>query len=90
MKKRVGLLTTQSFGRSLTHYVDVADVAELKSELAKLGARRVALHWRDRIGDGHTEGEIMPLDALTAAHLDWIANAPKDNLRTIAYDRRGE
>lgn len=90
MKKRVGLLTTQSFGRSLTHYVEVADLAELKAELAKLGARRVALHWRDRIGDGHTEGEIMPVDALTPAHLEWVLGAPKDNVRTIAYDRRAE
>ncbi|HVU25470.1 MAG TPA: hypothetical protein VHE13_15185 [Opitutus sp.] len=90
MKKRIGLLTTQSFGRSLTHYVEVASVAELKAELEKLGARRIALHWRDRIGDGHTEGDIMPLESLTQAHLDWVTTAPKDNLRTIAYDRRAE
>ena len=55
MKTRIGLVTTKAMGRSTTTFVEVADVKELGAELAKIGAKRVALFWRDRIGDGHGE-----------------------------------
>lgn len=89
MKKRIGLMTTKPHGRSATTFVEVSTAAELKAELAKLGAKRVAQHWRDRFGDGHTEGGVLPLADLSAANLDWVTNPPRGNTRSIFYDTRG-
>ena len=79
-------MSTKPHGRSTTTFVEVATVAELKLELAKLGAKHVAQHWRDRFGDGHTEGGIFAPDELTDAHFAWVTSAPKDNTRSIFYD----
>jgi len=82
-------MTTKPHGRSTTTFVEIATLAELKSELAKLGAKRVAQHWRDRFGDGHTEGSVFALDELTNAHIEWVTTPPKGNTRSFFYDTRG-
>jgi hypothetical protein len=89
MKTRIGLVSSQAFGRSKTVYVEVADVAELLAELQKAGAQRAVLFWRDRFGDGHTEGVPFPVSTLNDTHFQWAAAPAKDGMRGIFYDRRG-
>jgi hypothetical protein len=89
MKKRIGLLATQPQGRSKTTFVEIDTVAELQAELAKLGAKQLALHWRDRYGDGHTEGAVFPLASLADSHIAWVTSAPTGNTRSIFYDPKG-
>ena len=78
MKTRIALVFPQLHGRSKTTFVEVADVKELSSELAKAGAKRASLFWRDRIGDGHTDGEPFAVAALDDKHFDWAAMQPKE------------
>ena len=73
MKTRIGLITSKTTGRTTTTFVEAADAAELAAELTKIGAQRAALYWRDRIGDGHLEGELFPVASLTAAHFEWVS-----------------
>ena len=89
MKTRIGLVAYQTFGRSKTTYVEVADSAELLAELKKAGAQRAVLYWRDRFGDGHTEGEPFPVTSLNETHLQWAAAPQTDGMRALFYDRRG-
>jgi len=89
MKNRIGLVSSKSFGRSVTKYVEVVDAAELAAELNRLTATRAILYWRDRFGDGHTEGEEFAVSALNDAHFQWLIVAPKDGMRGLFYDRRG-
>ena len=89
MKTRIGLVSSQTFGRSKTTYVEVADTAALLAELKTAGAQRAILYWRDRFGDGHTEGEPFPVAALNDTHLKWVAAPEKDTMRALFYDRRG-
>ncbi len=89
MKTRLGLVSSQTLGRSKTTYVEVADTAELLAELKKAGAQRAVLFWRDRFGDGHTQGEPFPIAALNDTHLQWVAAAEKDSMRALFYDRSG-
>ena len=87
MKTRIGLVSNQGrLGRSATRYVEVADAKELAAELGKLGAKQAVLYWRDRIGDGHTEGEPFAIAALDAKHFAWAAEVPKDGMRGIFFD----
>jgi hypothetical protein len=87
MKKRIGLVSSQSFGRSATKYVEVADVAELAAELQKLGALRAILYFRDRFGDGQTEGAQFEVAALSGTHFDWLTTTPKDGMRGLFFER---
>ena len=89
MKKRIGLLATQPHGRSTTTFVEIETLADLKAELSKLGAMQLALHWRDRFGDGHTEGAIFKIADLADSHIAWVTSAPTGNTRSIFYDARG-
>ena len=83
MKKRIGLVSSQSFGRSATKYVEVADVAELQ----KLGAKRAILYFRDRFGDGQTEGAQFEVSALSGTHFEWLTTTPKDGMRGLFFER---
>ncbi len=89
MKKRIGLLATQPQGRSTTTFVEIETLADLKAELGKLGAKQLALHWRDRYGDGHTEGAVFPVASLADSHIAWVMSAPTGNTRSIFYDPKG-
>jgi len=88
MKKRIGLVTTKGMGRSTTTFVEVADLKDLGAELAKIGAKRVALFWRDRIGDGHTEGEPLAAADLKDTHFAWLTTQPKDGMRGLFCDTK--
>ena len=76
MKTRIALVFPQQLGRSKTTFVEVADVKELSAELTKTGAKRTALFWRDRFGDGHTDGEPFAVAELNDKHLAWAAAQP--------------
>lgn len=89
MKTRIGLVSDQGrLGRSATQYVEVADAKELAAELGKLGAKQAVLYWRDRIGDGHTEGEAFAAASLSDKHFTWAATVPKDGMRGIFFDTK--
>lgn len=88
MKHRILLVTNKSAARSTTKGIDVADLGELSAALAKAGATRVACYWRDRIGDGHTEGAPFPVTGLEAKHFDWLLNGPKDAARALFYETK--
>ena len=89
MKNRIGLVTTKPLGRSTTKFIEVTDLKELSAELTKAGAKRVALFWRDRIGDGHVEGEPFPVAKLDETHFTWVTTQPKDATRALFYDAQG-
>lgn len=89
MKKRIGLVSNQpGLGKSVTKFIEAADAKELAAELGKLGAKQAVLYWRDRIGDGHTEGQPFALSALTDQHFTWAAETPKDGMRGLFYDTK--
>ncbi|MEY2880700.1 MAG: hypothetical protein RLZZ15_3080 [Verrucomicrobiota bacterium] len=83
MKTRIGIVTPQPAGRSKTSFVEAADAKDLVSELNRLGAKQVALFWRDRIGDGHTEGAPFAIKDLTEQHFAWVATPTKDGMRAV-------
>jgi hypothetical protein len=87
MKHRIGLVSSKGFGRSTTAYVEVADVAELAAELKKNNAKRAILYWRDRFGDGQTEGKEFAVDTLSETHFQWLCAVQKDGMRGLFYDR---
>ena len=89
MKTRIGLVLPQPLGRSKTTFVEVADTKELAAELAKAGAKRAALFWRDRLGDGHTEGEPFATADLSDKHFTWVATPPKEGMRALVCDTKG-
>ena len=89
MKTRIGLVSNQGkLGRSITRFVEVADAKELAGELAKAGAKQAVLYFRDRIGDGHTEGAPFAATELSDAHFKWAAEHPKDGMRGIFFDTK--
>ncbi len=89
MKTRIGLVSNQGrLGRSITQYVEVDDAKGLVAELAKVGAKQAVLYWRDRIGDGHTEGQPFAASALGDKEFKWAAEVPKDGMRGIFFDTK--
>jgi hypothetical protein len=87
MKSRIGLVIPQHLGRSKTTYMDVADVDELTAELVKIGAKRAALFWRDRAGDGHVDGEPFAVGEITKMHLIWAASPTnEEGMRGLVCD----
>lgn len=89
MKTRIGLVSNQGkLGRSVTKFVEVAGTVELVEELTKAGAKQAVLYWRDRIGDGHTEGKPFLVTDLTIAQFKWAAETPKDGMRGIFFDTK--
>jgi len=90
MKTRIGLVSNQGrLGRSATRFIEVADLKELAAELTKAGAKQAVLYWRDRIGDGHTEGQPFAIASLTDKHFAWAAEVPKDGMRGLFFDIKG-
>ena len=89
MKTRIGLVSNQGrLGRSVTKFVEVADVKELVAELTSAGAKQAVLYWRDRIGDGHTEGAPFAAADVTEAQFKWAAEHPKDGMRGVFFDTK--
>lgn len=85
MKHRIGLVSSKGFGRSTTKYVEVAGAQELIAEVQKAGGERAILYWRDRFGDGHTEGAEFPVASLNESHLQWLIETPKDGMRGLFH-----
>ena len=89
MKTRIGLVSNQGrLGRSVTKFVEVAGAKELVTELTAAGAKQAVLYWRDRIGDGHTEGTPFAVADLNETHFKWAADHPKDGMRGIFFDSK--
>ncbi|MEO5960831.1 MAG: hypothetical protein ABIR80_17110 [Opitutaceae bacterium] len=95
MKKRIGLFTSKNTKKkhdattTTTSHVEVDTVAELTAKLTQLGAQRVGLLRRDRLGATHLEGEMMAATDLKVAHLDWITGkAPEFETRGLFYEAR--
>ena len=88
MKNRIGLVSSKSFGHSTTKYVEVADAAEIAAALKNAGATHTILYWRDRFGDGHTEGQEFSPSTLSDTQVQWLIATPKDGMRGLFYDSR--
>jgi hypothetical protein len=88
MKKRIGLITSKSLAKTATTFVEVANAKELVKELTNLGAKRAALYWRDRIGDGHLEGKPFPVDEIEDSHFQWVIGATAPTIRAVYYDAK--
>ena len=83
---RIGLITRDADGKSNTTFVDAADLAELRKSLAGLGAKRAALYYRDRVGNGHIEGATFPVEQLDPARFEWVAEPPPATIRQLYYE----
>ena len=68
--------------------VDVDDVAGLRRELDKRGAKRWARYWRDALDDGHVEGEFRMLDELSQADFEWLLEKRRFEHRQVLFDTR--
>jgi hypothetical protein len=95
MKKRIGLFTSRKFPKkkddttTTTSYVEVDTPAELAAKLTALGAKRIGLLRRDRLGETHLEGEMFSPSDLTARQVDWLAGvAPQFETRGLFYEGR--
>jgi hypothetical protein len=91
MNKRIALQTHKPGERSHNKrhpikYTEIKDAADLKAKLAGMGAKRIALAWTDRLGDGHREGKIMDVDALTDVHVEWLCKPEPATMRSLYYD----
>ena len=99
MKHRIGLITSKSAAakparsksasKTTTTFVEAATTKELAAELTKLGATRAGLYWRDRVGDGHLEGETFPVAKLADTHFEWVTTAAPAVVRALYYDTKG-
>ena len=83
MKTRIGLFTSKArvkkgAATTTTTYVEVDDVAELTAKLSALGATRIGLLQRDRLGTTSNEGKMFPVSELKPEHLGWLTEEPKE------------
>ncbi len=93
-KQRIGLFTPKaSFSKkkdaatTTTTYVEVATVVELGEALNKLGAKRVGLLKKDRLGATSLEGKMFEVASLKAEHLTWVTEkAPSFETRGLFYE----
>ena len=79
--KRIGLFTENSAKKkkattTVTSYVDVATAQDLITKLVELGAKRVGLLRRDRLGATHLEGAMLPPTGLKPEHMEWVTAKP--------------
>jgi hypothetical protein len=95
MKKRIGLFTSREFPKkkddttTTTTYIEVDTPAELVAKLNALGAKRVGLLRRDRLGGTHLEGTMIAPAELNAGHVDWLAGVvPEFETRGLFYEHR--
>jgi len=94
MKIRIGLFTPNAGKQkgtvktTSTTYVEVSAASELVEKLAALGAKRVGLLHRDRLGTTKLEGDMFAVSGLNEKHLEWVAAPPSAEFHTrgIYYD----
>lgn len=92
MNKRIGLFTEKTTtkkkkaGTTTSSYVDVASSKDLIEKLAGLGAKKVGLLRRDRLGTTHLEGAMLAPADLKDEHLAWLTAKPEQfETRGIYY-----
>lgn len=94
MNKRIGLFTPVARKKkggptTTTTYVEVDKAADLAVKLVALGAKRVGLLCRDRLGTTRMEGSMFSVTELKDEHLDWAsAKPPEFETRGIFYDSK--
>jgi hypothetical protein len=94
MKKRIGLFTPTAKARkrgptTAASYVEIIAAAELQEKLAKLGAQRVGLLCRDRLGTTRIEGAMFSVKDLKDEHVDWVTEkASHFETRGIFYEAK--
>lgn len=92
MNKRIGLFTHETrqkkTGRtSSASFVEISAAADLAEKLSALGAKRVGLLRRDRLGETHLEGSMFAVTELKEEHVNWVtAKTPDFETRGIFYD----
>lgn len=97
MSKRIGLFTdigagtkkkNQSARTTTTSYVEVETAKDLADKLAALGATKVGLLRRDRLGESHLEGAMLAPTELKDSHLEWLAAKPEQfETRGLFYSK---
>jgi hypothetical protein len=94
MNKRIGLFTdigAQKKKNATTRtttasYVDVASAKDLVEKLVGLGANKVGLLRRDRLGTTHLEGKMLSPSELNDSHVEWLtAKAEGFETRGVYY-----
>jgi hypothetical protein len=91
---RIGLFTPATHAKkgsptTTTTYVEVVEIADLAEKLKGLGAKRVGLLKRDRLGTTQLEGSMFTLDQLKPEHLTWVSTKPAEfETRGIFYDSK--
>jgi hypothetical protein len=93
MKKRIGLFTSKTARRkagdatTTASYVEIEEIPDLKERLAGLGAKRVGLLQRDRLGATHLEGEMFSPAELKSEHVEWLTSPGEEfQTRGLFYD----
>jgi hypothetical protein len=94
MKMRIGLFTPITAKKkgttktTTTTYVEVTAATELVEKLTALGAKRVGLLNRDRLGTTKLEGDMFAVEGLQDKHLEWVVTPPAGEFQTrgIYYD----
>ncbi len=82
MNKRIGLFTDvtkkQKSGRTTTaSYVEIMAAQDLAEKLLGLGAKKVGLLRRDRLGTTHLEGSMFAVADLKQEHVEWASAKPE-------------
>jgi hypothetical protein len=93
MKTRIGLFTPKKSRRkkgeasTTTSYVEIETVSDLSAKLADLGAKKVGLLRRDRLGATHLEGKMIPAAELNDGHVKWLtAKSAEFETRGLFYE----
>lgn len=94
MNKRIGLFTPvarkkKNAPTTTTSYVEITTAKDLVTKLVALGAKRVGLLRRDRLGTTQMEGTMFPVSDLKDEHVDWAAAKTKEfETRGLFYDEK--
>ena len=83
MSKRIGLYTERPTTKkkkgatTTTTYVDIDTAQDLITKLISLGATKVGLLRKDRVGTTHLEGSMLAPSDLKEEHLSWLTAKPE-------------
>ncbi|HUR59054.1 MAG TPA: hypothetical protein VM029_15170 [Opitutaceae bacterium] len=82
MNKRIGLFTEAAKKKkngptTTASYVDIIAAADLTEKLVTLGAKKVALLRKDRLGTTHIEGKMFSVSELKDEHVTWVTARPE-------------
>lgn len=93
MSKRIGLFTEnpspkkkKSTATTTVTYVDIETAQDLITKLVGLGAKKVGLLRKDRVGTTHLEGAMVAPADLKDEHVSWVTAKPEQfETRGIYY-----